>query len=226
MLNSGIYSFLQNTTNPILQRNKEKNDSINNSIDIKISNIKNLDQLKEYIKSTSICNLKKNANKTVFADGNPLSKIMLIGEAPGADEDRLGKPFVGKAGKLLDKMLASINLNREKVYISNIVPWRPPNNRQPSNEEILQCLPFIQKHIELINPSILILLGGTAAKALLTTTQGISKLRGKWYQYNSLELINPIPTRAIFHPAFLLRSPDYKKETWEDLKEIKLKINL
>ena len=149
---------------------------------------------------------------------------MLIGEAPGADEDKFGKPFVGRAGKLLDKMLAAIKLDRNKVYISNVVPWRPQGNRQPTTEEILQCLPFIQKHIEIINPSILVLLGGTATKALLTTNQGITKLRGKWHTYNSLGLLNPILTRAIFHPAFLLRSPEHKKSTWEDLLEIQKKI--
>ena len=151
---------------------------------------------------------------------------MLIGEAPGSEEDKYGKPFVGRAGKLLDKMLAAIGLDRNNVYISNIVPWRPLGNRQPTTEEILQCLSFIQKHIEIISPLILILLGGTAAKALLTTNQGITKLRGTWYQYNTLGLLNPIPTRTIFHPAFLLRSPGYKKQTWEDLLEIQKKINL
>ena len=135
-----------------------------------------------------------------------------------------GKPFVGKAGQLLDKMLESIGLDRSKVYISNIIPWRPPGNRQPTTEEILQCLPFIQKHIELINPSILILLGGTASKALLITSEGITKLRGKWHEYNNLRLPSPIPVRALFHPAFLLRSPHYKKQAWEDLLEIKKKL--
>ena len=152
-------------------------------------------------------------------------KIMLIGEAPGAEEDKYGKPFVGKAGELLDKMLNSIELDRNKVYISNIIPWRPPGNRNPTDEEILQCLPFIQKHIEIINPSILILLGTIASKALLITNLGITKLRGKWHQYNSLGLPKPIITRAIFHPAFLLRSPGYKKPTWEDLLEIQKKAN-
>ena len=121
-------------------------------------------------------------------------------------------------------MLAAIGLDRNKVYISNVVPWRPQGNRQHTTEEILQCLPFIQKHIEIINPSILVLLGGTATKALLTTDQGITKLRGKWHTYNSLGLLNPILTRAIFHPAFLLRSPEHKKSTWEDLLEIQKKI--
>ena len=122
-------------------------------------------------------------------------------------------------------MIQSIGLSRKTVYISNIIPWRPPNNRTPSTEEMLQCLPFVQKHIEIIKPQLLILLGGTAAKTILTTTEGITKLRGKWYNYNNLNLSKPILTRAIFHPAFLLRSPVHKREAWEDLKEIKQKYN-
>ena len=149
---------------------------------------------------------------------------MLIGEAPGVEEDKLGKPFVGRAGQLLDKMLAAIKLGRDNVYITNVVPWRPPYNRDPSSEEILQCLPFIQKHIEIVNPSMLVLLGGTAAKAILTTNHGITKLRGSWHTYNSPKLNHSIPTRAIFHPAFLLRSPARKKEAWEDLLAIQKKL--
>ena len=149
---------------------------------------------------------------------------MLIGEAPGAEEDKLGKPFVGAAGQLLNKMLAAINLDRNSVYITNIVPWRPPNNRAPNTEEILQCLPFIQKHIEIIQPSILVLLGGTATKAILATTLGITKLRGKWHEYNSLTIKEPIPTMTMYHPAFLLRSPGHKKEAWKDLQKIQKKI--
>jgi DNA polymerase len=121
-------------------------------------------------------------------------------------------------------MLAAINLDRNSVYITNIVPWRPPSNRAPSTEEILQCLPFIQKHIEIIQPTILVLLGGTATKAILATTHGITKLRGKWYEYNSLNIKESIPTMAMYHPAFLLRSPGHKKEAWEDLQKIQKKL--
>ena len=189
-----------------------------------VGDIDNLKDLKRAVFNFNECELKKTAKKTVFSDGNPDSNIMLIGEAPGADEDLKGLPFVGKAGQLLDKMLMSINLDRKKVYITNIVPWRPPGNRQPSTKEILLCLPFVQKHIELINPEILILLGGTAAKALLMSNDGIMKLRGYWHKYNNYGLLNPIKTRALFHPAFLLRSPAYKKEAWEDLQAIKKNI--
>ena len=226
ILNSGISEFIQNIPNSLYQTKKNKKEIKNNTKIKNISDIQTLSELKGFIQNSNVCTLKKNAIQAVVSDGNPSSKIMLIGEAPGAEEDKYGKPFVGRAGQLLDKMLAAIGLDRNKVYISNVVPWRPPGNRQPTIEEILQCLPFIQKHIEIINPSILILLGGTAAKALLTTNQGITKLRGTWHQYNSLGLLNPISTRAIFHPAFLLRSPGYKKQTWEDLLEIQKRIKL
>ena len=222
LIDSGISAFIQDTPNPIYH---SKRDNLENKSNIKnISEVQTLSELELFIKNSNTCSLKKNTNNTVFADGNPLSKIMLIGEAPGAEEDKYGKPFVGRAGQYLNKMLKAIELDRTKVYISNVVPWRPPGNRQPTTEEILQCLPFIQKHIELINPFILILLGGTAAKSLLTTNYGITKLRGAWLKYNSLGLSNPIITRAIFHPAFLLRSPSYKRQAWEDLLEIKKKI--
>jgi len=225
MINSGISSFIQDDPNPIYN-NKIINDKTNNYSKINsISDIQTLSELKEFIYNSNVCALKNNAIHSVFSDGNPSSKIMFIGEAPGAEEDKYGKPFVGRAGKLLDKMVASIGLDRDKIYISNVIPWRPPNNRQPTTEEILQCLPFIQRHIEIINPSIIVLLGGTASKALLTTNEGITKLRGTWHQYNSLALSNPVLTRAIFHPAFLLRSPQFKKQTWEDLQEIQKKIS-
>ena len=225
IINSGISSFIQDDPNPIYN-NKTINEKSNNYSKINsISDIQTLSELKEFIYNSNVCALKNNAIQSVFSDGNPSSKIMFIGEAPGADEDKYGKPFVGRAGKLLDKMIASIGLDREKIYISNVIPWRPPNNRQPTTEEILQCLPFIQRHIEIINPSIIVLLGGTASKALLTSNEGITKLRGTWHQYNSLGLSNPVLTRAIFHPAFLLRSPQFKKQTWEDLKEIQKKLS-
>ena len=225
MINSGISSFIQDDPNPIYN-NKIINEKTSNYSKINsISDIQTLSELKEFINNSNVCALKNNAIQSVFSDGNPSSKIMFIGEAPGADEDKYGKPFVGRAGKLLDKMIASIGLDRDKIYISNVIPWRPPSNRQPTTEEILQCLPFIQRHIEIINPLIIVLLGGTASKALLTTNEGITKLRGTWHQYNSLGLSNPILTRAIFHPAFLLRSPQFKKQTWEDLKEIQKKLS-
>ena len=152
MINSGISSFIQDDPNPIYN-NKIIDEKTNNYSKINsISDIQTLSDLKEFIYNSNVCALKNNAIHSVFSDGNPSSKIMFIGEAPGADEDKYGKPFVGRAGKLLDKMIASIGLDRDKIYISNVIPWRPPNNRQPTTEEILQCLPFIQRHIEIINP--------------------------------------------------------------------------
>ena len=224
LLNAGISVFLQNNPNYRYHIQNEKKDTNKIIFNKNIQDIENLELLERFINNFNKCSLKQQATQAVFADGNPSAKIMLIGEAPGAEEDKLGKPFVGRAGQLLDKMLAAIKLDRNTVYISNVVPWRPPSNREPNSEEILLCLPFIQKHIEIVKPSILVLLGGTAAKAILTTSLGITKLRGSWHAYNSPKLHNPIPTRAIFHPAFLLRSPERKKETWEDLLEIQKKL--
>ena len=225
ILKIGISQFLQNSPNSRYQNQNKLKDTRKNIANNKINEINNLFELQKFIENSNICALKNQANKTIFGDGNPSAKIMLIGEAPGAEEDRLGKPFVGLAGKLLDKMLAAIKLDRNNVYITNVIPWRPPKNREPSTEELIQCLPFVQRHIDIINPSVLVLLGGTASKAILTTNLGITKLRGRWHFYNSLALNKKIPTRAIFHPAFLLRSPIFKKETWKDLLEIQEKIN-
>ena len=162
--------------------------------------------------------LKKTAKKTVIGDGNIKSKLMIIGEAPGKEEDIQGKPFVGLAGQLLNKMLNAINIKREDVYITNVVPWRPPNNRTPTSEEILQCLPYLQKHIEIIKPNFILLLGTTATKAVLSPPFAISKLRLKWHEYTSINLNKKIKTLVSYHPAFLLRSPQYKKEAWKDLQ--------
>ena len=149
---------------------------------------------------------------------------MLIGEAPGAEEDKAGLPFVGAAGQLLDRMLASIELDRTSVYITNLLFWRPPGNRNPTDEEIAQCLPFVERHIALVQPLLLVLVGGIAAKTLLRRSEGITRLRGQWYEYGSVDTDTAMTTTCIFHPAFLLRSPGYKKQAWEDLLEIQKKI--
>ena len=182
-----------------------------------------LSELRNKIKSIKNCELKKSATNLVFSDGNPNAKIMIIGEGPGANEDKEGKPFVGRAGKLLDKMLQSIRLNRKNVYISNVVNYRPPQNRRPSDEEIRRYLPFLQKHIEIINPRILLLLGSTALNAIIGNEIVISKARGKWVN----KKIGNTETNVIasFHPAFLMRQPDQKKYAWEDLKMIRKKIS-
>jgi DNA polymerase len=181
-----------------------------------------LEDLRQGLENFGGCGLKETALNTVFADGNPQARVMVVGEAPGADEDRQGIPFVGVSGQLLDAMLAAIGLNRTTVYISNVVPWRPPGNRPPSTEEIVACLPFIERHIALINPQILVLLGATATRSLLNTQQGIGRLRGQWVAYTNPYLggqtIQALPT---FHPAYLLRSPGQKALVWQDFRKIR-----
>ena len=182
-------------------------------------------ELRATVESFEGCGLKKFAKSTVFAEGNPEARIMFIGEAPGADEDRQGLPFVGASGKLLDKMLASIGLSRAaNAYITNIIFWRPPGNREPTHEEIASCLPFVQRHIELVDPAVLVCLGGPSAKTILATANGITKLRGKWHDYQTPGLPRPIPAMPLFHPAYLLRSPQQKRLAWRDLLAIKQKL--
>ena len=162
------------------------------------------------------CGLKKTASNMVFSDGNPDADIMLIGEAPGADEDRQGKPFVGVSGQLLDRMMASIGLTRSNLYISNIILWRPPGNRTPTTEEIAAFLPIMKRHIQLIAPKVIVTLGGSSTKALLGTQDGILKCRGKWHEF---DLGNgTIPLLATLHPAYLLRTPGQKALAWQDLR--------
>ena len=184
--------------------------------------LQKLEKLKKKIQLIKNCQLKKNATNLVFGDGNANAKIMIIGEGPGAQEDLEGKPFVGRAGKLLDKMLQSINLNRKKVYISNVVNYRPPANRRPTEEEIERYLPYLKCHIEIMNPEILILLGSTALNAIIGNTIVISKARGKWYQ-KEIGTVKPWII-ASFHPAFLMRQPEQKKLAWIDLKMVRGKI--
>jgi len=180
-----------------------------------------LEKLKKSISDIKNCELKKSANNIVFADGNPKSKIMLIGEGPGSNEDQEGLPFVGRAGALLDKMLASINLDRKNVYITNVVNYRPPENRRPTEEEIAKYLPYLKKHIEIIKPKILVLLGSTALNSLIGNEVVISKARGKWIE----KQFGKCKTSVIvtFHPAFLMRQPAQKKMAWIDLKMIREK---
>jgi uracil-DNA glycosylase len=178
-----------------------------------------LDALHEILKGFNGCALKKTAKNLVFADGNPKSRVMLVGEAPGADEDREGLPFVGRSGKLLDLMLGAIGLNRTSVYIANIVPWRPPGNRTPTPQETSICLPFIKRQIELANPDILICLGKPSMQTLLNINDGIKAARGKWRNYDTGT--RTIKAMATFHPAYLLRSPNEKKFVWRDMLALK-----
>ncbi|MFQ5617327.1 MAG: uracil-DNA glycosylase family protein [Rhodospirillales bacterium] len=171
------------------------------------------------------CGLKKTATNLVLGDGNPQARVILIGEAPGAEEDRQGLPFVGASGRLLDRMLGSIGLDRTQVYISNTVFWRPPGNRNPTTMEMAVCMPFVERLIELVDPDILVALGGAAAKVLLAQNVGIGKLRGRWFAYSTPRLPRPVEATALFHPAYLLRSAAHKGEAWRDLLEIKRKLN-
>ncbi|MCP4072271.1 MAG: uracil-DNA glycosylase [Hyphomicrobiales bacterium] len=181
-----------------------------------------LDELREIMAGFKGCNLHLSAKNMVFADGNPASGIMIIGEAPGREEDMHGLPFVGRSGQLLDRMLAAIGLDRDKVYLSNIIPWRPPGNRTPTPLEIEICRPFIERHITLASPGLIILLGGAAAKILLETQLGIVKLRGRWKKYPMAE--HQIDTITTFHPDNLLAHPTQKKLAWQDLLKIKQKL--
>ena len=183
--------------------------------------LEKLNKLKKKIQSIKNCDLKKKATNLVFADGNINSKIMIIGEGPGANEDAEGKPFVGRAGKLLDRMLEAIKLDRTKVYISNVVNYRPPANRKPTEIEIERYLPYLKSHIEIINPKILLLLGSTALNALIDNEVVISKARGQWIQ-KGIGSAKPWII-ASFHPAFLMRQPEQKKLAWIDLKMIREK---
>ena len=210
------YNFINHN---LIYNNKAINRYKKDNFEISEDKAKNLTLLKKTIVNQKNCALKKQAKNIVFSDGNPKSKIMLIGEAPGANEDQEGLPFVGRAGILLDKMLSAINLDRKNVYISNIINYRPPENRRPTEEEIKRYLPFISKHIEIINPKILVLLGSTAMNALIGNDIVISKMRGKWIEKN----FGSCKTSVIitFHPAFLMRQPAQKKMSWIDLKMIR-----
>ena len=214
LINTNIF-----LSNKAIKRTEE---NMNNTFTGKKS--EKLAKLRNKIQFIKNCNLKKNATNLVFGDGNINSKIMIIGEGPGANEDAEGKPFVGRAGKLLDKMLASIKLDRTKVYISNVVNYRPPENRRPTELEINRYLPFLINHIEIINPKILVLLGSTALNTLIGNQEVISKARGKWIQ-NKIGTVKPWII-ASFHPAFLMRQPEQKKFAWVDLKMIRDKSKI
>ena len=203
----------------LIYNNKAINRYKKNNFVISADKTDDLKKLKKSINEIKNCSLKNNATNMVFSDGNPKSKIMIIGEAPGANEDEEGLPFVGRAGALLDKMLAAIDLDRKKVYISNIINYRPPENRRPTDQEIKRYLPFITRHIEIINPKILVLLGSTAMNALIGKDIVISKMRGKWME----KKFGRCKTSVIitFHPAFLMRQPAQKKMAWIDLKMIR-----
>lgn len=182
-----------------------------------------LEELRSRLEGFEGCNLKFTAKNTVFADGNPQAPVMLVGEAPGRDEDMEGLPFVGRSGQLLDRILAAIGIDRSGVYIANVIAWRPPGNRTPTPHETEICRPFIERQIELVNPRVLVTLGGSSAKLLLNTTEGILRLRGNWrrYETRSGTAISAMPT---LHPAYLLRNPAHKKLAWRDFLEVKARL--
>ena len=213
LLNILDYSYIFN--NEPIKRIKTK-PTLENSLS-------KLENLKHKIETIQDCNLKKNASKIVFGDGNIRSPIMIVGEGPGQKEDELGKPFVGDAGALLNKMLKAIKIEREKIYITNVVNYRPPNNRKPEKSEINRYSEYLKEHISIIDPQILILMGSTAMEALFGGNKRISKERGQWKEI----IIKQKTYKSIitFHPAYLLRQPDQKKFSWEDLKIIHKKID-
>ena len=213
-----FYNFINYN---LIYNNKAINRYKKDAFEISGDKAKKLEKLKKSISNIKNCELKKSATNLVFADGNPKAKIMLIGEGPGSNEDQEGLPFVGRAGALLDKMLASIDLNRKNVYITNVVNYRPPENRRPTEEEIAKYLPYLKKHIEIINPKILVLLGSTALNALIGNEIVISKARGQWIEKQFGECKTSVI--VTFHPAFLMRQPAQKKMAWIDLKMIKEK---
>lgn len=183
-----------------------------------------VEALRRVLEGFDGCALKKTATNLVFGDGNPEADILFIGEAPGAEEDRQGIPFVGPSGQLLDRMLASIGLDRSHFFISNTVFWRPPGNRNPTTGEMAVCMPFVERLIELVDPKMVVAVGGPAASSLLAQNVSVSRLRGRWFPYSSPGLARPIEATVIYHPAFLLRSPAQKRAAWQDLLGIKRKL--
>jgi DNA polymerase len=178
-----------------------------------------LAELEAIVAAFDGCALKASARQLAFADGVPGSRVMLVGEAPGAEEDRVGRPFVGRAGQLLDRMLAAIDLDRSQVYIANVVPWRPPGNRTPTPQEIAICRPFIERQIELARPEILVTVGAPATQSLLGLKEGIFRLRGRWSAFETQ--VGPIRALPMLHPAYLLRQPAHKRHAWRDLQALR-----
>lgn len=180
--------------------------------------------LREALEGFNDCGLRAGARSTVFADGNPDADVMLIGEAPGRDEDRQGLPFVGRAGQLLDRMLTAIGLDRTTCYITNIIPWRPPGNRTPTPLEIEQCRPFVERHIALADPRLIVLMGNVSTKTLLQTTRGILSIRGTWSRYHPNSDID-VPALPTLHPAYLLRNPAQKRLSWIDFLSVRARLD-
>lgn len=223
LITDPVKTVKRKVTNPIKPVTAEKNNVALLAREL-AQRAASLAELKQVLESFDGCDLKKTANKTVFGDGNPESKIMVIGEAPGADEDREGLPFVGASGKLLDQMFSSIGLTRANYFITNIIPWRPPGNRDPTIEEREICMPFVERRIELIQPRVIVMIGGVSAKSLLNVTTGVTNLRGKWHPYKTPDAGTEVEAYAIYHPSYLLRSPGQKRVAWKDLLNLKMRL--
>jgi uracil-DNA glycosylase family 4 len=191
-----------------------------------LAKLETLDALREAMAQIDGLSIRQTAMNMVFGEGPRHAPLMLIGEAPGEEEDRTGHPFIGRAGQLLDKMISILGFTRDQVYITNVLPWRPPGNRTPKVEEVATCLPYLMRHIELVKPQHLLLLGGPSAKALLGKEESVTRLRGLWWTYHSPGLAESIPTLVTYHPAYLLRTPSQKRESWRDLRLLKKKIDL
>ena len=183
-----------------------------------------VEDLRQALLTFEGCALKRTATNLVFCDGNPEARIVFIGEAPGAEEDRQGVPFVGASGQLLDRILASIGLDRTHVLIANTVFWRPPGNRDPTTMETATCLPFVERLMELVNPDVIVALGAAAARSLLGRSEGVGRLRGHWYPFSTPRMVRPVPATTTYHPAYLLRTPGQKRAVWRDFLGIRKKL--
>ena len=221
---SGVHTFLQETPNNFIQ-NKEIHKEIIENTDLKeLDEVSKIEDLITIIENHN-SDLKKMAKNIVLFDGNVNSRVIIIGDSPDKVDDIEGLPFVGEAGLLLNQMLSAIQLERKDIYITNAIPWIIPKNRAPTEEEILEFLPFLQRQIEIIKPKFIFLLGSTAVKAILSTPISLEKLRGKWHKYKSINMKTDIKVLVSYHPAFLLRSPNFKKGAWDDLQMLQEKIN-
>lgn len=192
---------------------------------IDLKHVTTLADLKSAMEKIQNLSIKDTAMNLVFGEGPLHAPLMLVGEAPGEEEDRSGRPFIGRAGQLLEKMISALSFTRDQVYITNVLPWRPPGNRTPKADEVATCLPFLMRHIEIVQPKVLLLLGGPSAKALLGKEESVTRMRGIWWEYHSAGLPESVPALVTYHPAYLLRTPLAKRESWRDLRLLKKKIS-
>ena len=224
LIQSGVHTFLQETPNNLLKKKENNNKTVENKHNKNLHEINKISDLVSLIANHNSLR-KKTANKFVLNEGNIKSKLMIIGDSPTEKEEEEGRPFAGEVGQLLNRMLSAIHLERENIYITNVIPWKHPKNENSTEEEILEFMPYLQRQIEIIKPSYIYLLGPTAVKTILSTPLHLDKLRGKWHQYKSINLDTPVEVLVSYHPSFLLKSPNYKKEAWIDLQMLQKKLN-